>query len=236
MDKINTPDKEYTYEELLEIVAKLRADDGCPWDRIQTHESLRKCMIEEAYEAAEAIDNKDDENLQEELGDVLLQVVMHAQIAKEQGRFDMTDVIQGVSEKMIRRHPHIFGSTVVGDAGEVLENWEAIKRQEKHEASVYESAARVPRALPANIRAEKVLKKAQAGGWDFGGEETVKAAVQDDLIQLERAHKSGDLSLVEDKFGTLMLDIINLSRFLNVNAENSLTNAIEKFINRLGSL
>lgn len=124
-------DKKYTYEDFIEIIARLRAPDGCPWDREQTHESLKKCLLEESGEVIEAIDNKDDENLCEELGDVLLQVVMHAQIAAEEGRFTMDDVLQGISEKMVRRHPHVFGDAKVSSVEEGLDLWNSIKEQEK---------------------------------------------------------------------------------------------------------
>ncbi|MBR3788148.1 MAG: MazG family protein [Firmicutes bacterium] len=124
-------DKKYTYEDFLDIIAQLRAPGGCPWDQKQTHESLRDCLLEESQEVLDAIDNKDDENLCEELGDVLLQVVMHAQIAAEEGRFTMDDVVQGVSEKMVRRHPHVFGGIKVDSVEEGLDLWNAIKAQEK---------------------------------------------------------------------------------------------------------
>lgn len=124
-------DKKYTYEDFLDIIAQLRAPGGCPWDQKQTHESLRDCLLEESQEVLDAIDNKDDENLCEELGDVLLQVVMHAQIAAEEGRFTMDDVVQGVSEKMVRRHPHVFGDVKVNSVEEGLDLWNAIKAQEK---------------------------------------------------------------------------------------------------------
>ena len=124
-------DKKYTYEDFLDIIARLRAPGGCPWDQKQTHESLKDCLLEESQEVLDAIDNKDDENLCEELGDVLLQVVMHAQIAAEEGRFTMDDVVQGVSEKMVRRHPHVFGGIKVNSIEEGLDLWNAIKAQEK---------------------------------------------------------------------------------------------------------
>lgn len=234
MDK--SEDKKYTYEEFLDIIARLRAEDGCPWDREQTHESLKNCMIEEAYETVEAIDLKDDENLKEELGDVLLQVVMHAQIAGEKRRFDMTDVIDGVARKMIRRHPHIFGEVKADSSREVLKNWEEIKKQEKNETSVLEGVQRVPKALPANIRAQKVLKKAAAAGYGPKDIQTAKEIVQKDFLALLDVAGSDESADENGEFGVLMLSLINLSRFLNVNAENSLTNAIEKFINRLGSV
>lgn len=124
-------DKKYIYEDFLDIIAQLRAPGGCPWDQKQTHESLKECLLEESQEVLEAIDNKDDDNLCEELGDVLLQVVMHAQIAAEEGRFTMADVVQGVSEKMVRRHPHVFGDIKVDSVEEGLDLWNAIKAQEK---------------------------------------------------------------------------------------------------------
>ena len=233
MDK--KENEKYTYEEFLEIIARLRAKDGCPWDWEQTHESLKNCMIEEAYEAVEAIDLKDDENLKEELGDVLLQIVMHAQIAGEERRFDMTDVIDGVARKMIRRHPHIFGDVSADSSQEVLKNWEEIKKQEKNETSVLEGVQRVPKALPANIRAQKVLKKAAAADYGPADLKAAKAMVQKDFSALMAWADSDETADENGDFGALMLSLINLSRFLNVNAENSLTNAIEKFINRLGS-
>lgn len=140
-------EKKYTYEEFLQIIKRLRAEDGCPWDRAQTHESLKPCMLEEAYEVVEAIDQKDEENLKEELGDVLLQVVMHAQIAEEENWFDMADIVDGIASKMVSRHPHIFGDASVTTSEEVLDQWEAIKKKEKHETTIYESLKRVPKAL-----------------------------------------------------------------------------------------
>ena len=226
----------YTYEDFLEIIARLRGKDGCPWDRQQTHESLRTCMLEEAYEAVDAINEKDDENLKEELGDVMLQVVMHAQIASEEGRFDMSDIIDDVAKKMIRRHPHIFGSPKAVEAGAVPARWEDIKKQEKHETSVYEGICRVPKALPANMRAQKILKKAAAAGFaplDVSG---LEKRVENDFESLKKAADFGNVQQTEQRLGVLLFDLMNLSRFLGVNAENSLTNVIEKFINRLGSV
>lgn len=158
-------EKKYTYEEFLEIIKKLRGKDGCPWDREQTHMSLRPCMMEEAYEVLAAIrildKTNNSENLKEELGDVLLQVAMHAQIAQEEGLFAMEDVVSGIAEKMVRRHPHVFGGGKAKDVKEVLENWEEIKKKEKEGKSYIESGLKeIPRELPALTRATKVLKKA----------------------------------------------------------------------------
>lgn len=230
--------KTYTYEDFLDIIARLRARNGCPWDREQTHESLKTCMLEEAYEVVDAINEKDDANLKEELGDVLLQVVMHCQIAREEGRFDMNDVIDGVARKMIHRHPHIFGSadTAAQTSEKISSRWEDIKKQEKNETSAYNGVCRIPKALPANIRAQKVLKKAALYGFNYDHKDALTARVSEDFKQLCQASSEGNAQGLEECFGILMFDLMNLSRFLGVNAENSLTNVIEKFINRLGSV
>lgn len=235
-ETMDNHENKYTYEDLLNVIARLRGPDGCPWDKQQTHESLRKCMIEEAYETVEAINLKDDDNLKEELGDVLLQVVMHARIAGEAGRFDMTDVVDGVTRKMIRRHPHIFGNGNVQTPEAVAGGWEAIKRQEKNETSPVEGIRRVPRALPANLRAEKVLKKAAAAGYNFPSQKDVEDRVDRDFKRLGEVLAGHEDLRPEDVLGCLLFDLINLSRFLDVNMENSLTNVIEKFINRLESV
>ena len=234
---VQKPENEQiTFDEFKQIIAQLRAKDGCPWDREQTHESLRQCMLEEAYEAADAIDMKDMENLKEELGDMMLQVMLHAQIAEENGEFTLADIIDGIGRKMIRRHPHVFGSARADSAGDVLVSWEEIKKQEKHEAGAAGGMKRVAKALPANIRAQKVQKKAAAVGYDFADTKEVLQKVHEELEELENAMQSEDHRAVEEEFGDLMFSMINLSRFLKVNAENSLTNATEKFINRLDSV
>lgn len=226
----------YTFSEFEEIIVKLRAEDGCPWDREQTHASLRGCMIEEAYEVAEGIDQfeKTGEyaNLREELGDVLLQVVMHSRIAEEAGEFTMTDVITEVAEKMIRRHPHVFGTEQADTSEAVLNNWEEIKRKEHSESTVSESMERIARALPAGIRAEKVQKKAAKVGFDFADRNQVMEKVEEELEELRNAMKNGNQEEIEEEFGDFLFSAVNLSRFLGVNAENSLTNATNKFISR----
>ena len=221
-------EKEYTFDDFKNIIARLRAADGCPWDRVQTH---RDCMIEEAYEAAEGIDiyeaSGDAANLCEELGDVLLQVVMHVQIAEEEGRFTMGDVLKGISEKMIRRHPHVFGVDGAKTPEAALENWEDIKKKEKHEDTLTEGMRRVAKSLPANIRAAKVQKKAARAELLVLG---ILAA--EELQEVLEAAEKGDASQIFEEFGDLMFSAVNLSRFFNINAENALTNATEKFINR----
>lgn len=276
--------EKYNFKDFVDIIRILRSKNGCPWDREQTHESLKSCMIEECYEVVEAINNKDMTNLREELGDVLLQVVMHAVIAEETEKFTIADVIQDISEKMIRRHPHVFGTgedkitvnvlqsdtvnVLQSESGmekeerqgkaedaierlqneislgkgkklrqvetteDVLQNWEQIKKEEKNENTGAEALNRIPKALPANIRAQKVQKKAAKFGMEFENYEQVLGKVYEELEEMEEERKLGHKTQFEEEFGDLMFSIINLSRFLHINAENSLTNATDKFINR----
>jgi tetrapyrrole methylase family protein / MazG family protein len=221
---------DYSFEEFMDIIRRLRV--GCPWDREQTHESLKSCLLEECYETVEAIDNKDTENLCEELGDILLQVALHSVIAEETQAFTIQDVISEEARKMIRRHPHVFGDVMVEDSEGVIRNWDEIKKKEKKAANIAEELLSVPKALPANIRAEKIQKKASKSGMDFEGYEQVLEKVYEELDELKKSVVTGDKSNIQEEFGDVMFSIINLSRFLQLNAENSLTNATNKFINR----
>ena len=232
----------HTYEEFLEVIKTLRSENGCPWDREQTHASLKQCMLEEAYEVIDGIqcfeETGDYKNLREELGDVLLQVVMHARIAEEEGHFTMEDIVDEICEKMIRLHPHVFGSAEAENSGESLKLWEDIKKQEKKEETLSDTLNRVAKAFPANIRAEKVQKKAAKSGFEFESMEQVLGKVKEELAELEEVIAAGKMSdspqkeRLDEEFGDLMFSMINLSRFLDLNAENSLTNATNKFINR----
>lgn len=229
--------KTYTFDDFINIIRVLRSENGCPWDREQTHESLKNCLIEEAYEVIEAINNKDNENLCEELGDILLQVALHTIIAEESKEFFLSDVINGISTKMIRRHPHVFGNkeqTGVTniDSGTVLKNWEEIKSEEKKESKASEGILSIPKALPSTIRAEKVQKKAARVGLDFKDFNEALDKVYEELKELKEAKENQDKEGIEEEFGDLMFSVVNLSRFLQLNAENSLTNATNKFINR----
>ena len=192
---------EYSFEDFERIIARLRAKDGCPWDQVQTHASLRDGMIEEAYEVVDGIDTYqatgDDSNLCEELGDVLMQVVMHARIAEEEGRFTMADVIRGISEKMIRRHPHVFGTAKADTPEEVLKNWEEIKQQEKHEDTITGGMKRVAKALPANIRAAKVQKKAAKVGFDFENYRQTAEKVEEELQEVLEAFPVEDEEILQ---------------------------------------
>jgi tetrapyrrole methylase family protein/MazG family protein len=224
--------QKYQFDEFMEIIRKLRSKDGCPWDREQTHESLKTCLLEECYETIEAINNKDYENLCEELGDILLQVALHSVIAEEAAKFNINDVITQEAEKMIRRHPHVFGNVTVEDSQEVINNWEDIKKLEKKTDNIADELQMVPKALPATIRAEKVQKKAAKAGMDFTSYEQVLEKVYEELEELKESIEKGNKELIQEEFGDLLFTIVNLSRFLQLNAENSLTNATNKFINR----
>ena len=232
----------HTYEEFLKVIEELRSEHGCPWDKEQTHESLKQCMLEEAYEAIDGIDEYeatgDYKNLREELGDVLLQVVLHAQIAKEEGHFTMEDIVDEICEKMIRRHPHVFGTAEADNSNESLVLWEEIKKQEKKEETLADTLNRVAKAFPANIRAEKIQKKAAKTGIGSGTMDQVLSKVKDGIARLEeviRGNKEAEnpqKDRLNEEFGNLMFSMINLSLILGLNAENSLTNATNKFINR----
>lgn len=225
-------DKICSFDEFMDIIRKLRSEDGCPWDREQTHESLKQCLIEECYEVIEAINNKDPDNLCEELGDVLLQVALHSVIAEEKEEFTIEDVIREESNKMIRRHPHVFGDLKVKSQKEVLDNWEDIKSMEKESVSPKEEFYSIPKALPANIRSAKVQKKAVKLGLELGSSDMSFEDIDESIRQLKRDIESGENHRIFDDFGAVMLNIIKLSLVLQINAENSLTNATNKFINR----
>ncbi|TAH71562.1 MAG: nucleoside triphosphate pyrophosphohydrolase [Anaerolineaceae bacterium] len=226
-------EKIYSFDEFMDIIRRLRSKDGCPWDREQTHESLKQCLIEECYEVVEAINNKDSRNLCEELGDVMLQVAMHSVIAEEKNEFSVWDVISEVSKKMIRRHPHVFGDLEVESSEEVLKNWEDIKSQESEDIGPEHELLKIPKALPANIRAEKVHKKVVKFGVELGSKDQAMEHIAKRLEKLNKSIESGENPLIFDDFGSLLFQIIKLSLILQINAENSLTNATNKFINRL---
>lgn len=223
---------QYNFNDFMEIIRKLRSEEGCPWDREQTHESLKSCLVEECYEVIDAINEGDVMNLREELGDILLQVALHTAIAEENQEFTIDDVVSEVSEKMIRRHPHVFGNKTIVNSEQQLKTWDEIKRQEKNEESVSESIMNVPRAFPATIRAEKVQKIAAKVGFDFESYDQALEKVYEELEELQEARKKGDFYEIEMEFGDLLFSIVNLSRLLTLNTENSLTNATDKFINR----
>ena len=234
MDK---SDKKYTYEEFLEIIKMLRGENGCPWDRVQTHESLKPCMTEEAAELLASIRiyerTGNPENMIEELGDVLLQVVMHAQIASEEGLFTMEDVVDGVSRKMVRRHPHVFGTGEADTPEEVLVNWEEIKKEEKKDKNWVESPLReIPQELPALTRAAKVLKKADKY---YGGGSTYEQdieALQVSVEALEACEPEVYSKELERILADMLLRLSDIARICKISHEQALTNRIEDIIEK----
>lgn len=226
--------EKYTYEDLLEIMRILRCPEGCVWDREQDHKSIRRSFIEETYEAVEAIDNDDPVLLQEELGDVLLQVVFHAQIEAEAGRFTMDDVADGICKKMIYRHPHVFGSVEVKNSDEVLTNWDALKQKEKHQKSTTETLESVARSLPGLIRAEKVQHKAAKVGFDWDEVSGALDKVREETEEVARAiDGDGDPS---EELGDLLFAVVNVARFLKTDPEDAINRTTDKFIRRFAQV
>lgn len=232
MEKLLTKTGQYNFEDLRQVMDILRGTNGCPWDLEQTHESLKSSTLEEAYEVIDAIDNKDILNLREELGDLLLHVVFHSKIAGELDNFTLDDVIHGIVEKLIRRHPHVFKDAQAEDANQVMIQWEDIKKVEKQYDTFGQKLEGVPKALPALVRAYKVQKKAAEVGFDFPDYESAFKKVHEEVEELEIALKEGKKPLINEEYGDLLFSIVNISRFFEINPEISLTNATEKFINR----
>src|SRR5216117_3095762 len=222
------------FNRLCDIVAKLRAPGGCPWDREQTHESLLPATIEEAYEVAEAARTKNDAHFREELGDLLLLVVMHAEIASETDRFNIDDVVRDISEKLIRRHPHVFGTSDARDSGAVLKQWEAIKRDEKKTDSHY--LASLPKALPALVRAQKAQSKAARVNFDWTELRGVMAKVEEELHETKEAIQSQQQERIEDEIGDMLFAVVNLARKCKIDAESALQSAADKFVARFKRL
>lgn len=221
----------YRIEDLMEILRLLRGEGGCPWDREQTHQSIRMEFIEETYEAVEAIDTNDIPLMREELGDVLLQVAFHCQIEREQGSFTFDDVCDEVCKKLIERHPHVFGELNLSDTEAVLKNWDKIK-QEKKQQSNTDTLTAVSKALPALMRAQKVGKRAMRAGMDFDNAQDAFACVSQETAELQEAMQSGTQEQVEEELGDLLFSCVNTARHLHVDAEEALTRATEKFIRR----
>ncbi len=220
------------FQQLVEIMQRLRAPGGCPWDRDQTHASIKPYLIEEAYEVAEAIDENDFEEMRKELDDLLLQVVFHAQMAKEGGKFDIEDVVHGINEKMTRRHPHVFGDVTVSGSGEVLRNWARIKSEERKDSGDNSVVAGVPRALPALLRAHRLGEKAAHIGFDWSNADEVLAKVDEELAELRAAIAAGDADATRQEIGDLLLALASLGRHLAVHGEEALHRASDRFIER----
>lgn len=214
-------------EELIAVIAKLRAPDGCPWDREQTHSSLRPNMIEEAYEAVDAIDDNDMAHLREELGDVLLQVVLHSQIASENGDFTIEDVAKELKEKLIHRHPHVFGSAKIDTADDVKDAWDKLKAEEKTERkSAMDGISRCQAAL---ISAQKISKKAVKTGFEWPSEESLYECIMSEFDEFKQAKAEGDKVHMEEEFGDILFATVNLARWNKIDAEQALLKANKKF-------
>jgi tetrapyrrole methylase family protein/MazG family protein len=236
-EKMNFQFKDaYHIDDLLCIMRLLRAPDGCPWDRVQTHESIRRNMIEETYEVVDAIDRRDTALLREELGDVLMQVIFHSIMEEEQGSFNFDDVCDEVCKKLIIRHPHVFGNVSAETPEEVLRNWDAIKMQTKSQEKIADSVDDVPRSLPALMRAQKVQKRSAKSGMDFADTQQAASKVPEELGELMSAVESGDQDRMTDELGDLLFSVVNISRFIGVDAEEALTRSTDKFASRFRAL
>lgn len=220
-----------TFDQLITIMRKLRAPGGCPWDAEQTHESLTRYLLEETYEVIEAIDEKSPQHLKEELGDLLLQPVFHAAIAEESDDFTIDDVISTLCDKLIRRHPHVFGDLEIKNSDQQVENWEKIKRLEKGDKRP-SALSGVPDHLPALLKAHKISEKASRVGFDWEHADQVFAKVMEELREFEEAWAGGDPARMEDELGDLLFAIANLGRFLNLNPEEALRKTITRFQKR----
>jgi tetrapyrrole methylase family protein/MazG family protein len=215
--------------ELVRIQARLRAPDGCPWDAEQTHQTLARHLLEETHELIEAIDADDSDAIREELGDLLLQVTFHAQIASDDGRWDVDDVAQGLVDKLIHRHPHVFGDVEVADADEVLVNWERLKVDEKGARAIEDD---IPATLPALARAEKVQRRAAGWGFEWRSAQSAIAALREEVDELDAAILAGEIDNAEEEIGDVLFSAVAVARKLNVEAESALRRTIRMFAER----
>ncbi len=216
------------FDELVRVMARLRAPDGCPWDREQTHSSLRPYLLEETYEALEAVEEEDWARLADELGDVLLQVVFHAQLASERGDFDIRDVCNNIVTKLISRHPHVFADGSAADSDEVISHWETLKRREEGYDQRESALDGIPRAMPALQRAHKLQRNASRAGFDWEEIEGPRRKVDEELREVDEAEPEA----IEDEIGDLLFAVVNLARFLDVEPESALRRANDRFTRR----
>ncbi len=215
------------FKKLVEIVTRLRGPDGCPWDKKQTHKTLTPYAVEEAHELEEAIENNDIENMKEELGDLLFQSVLHAEIARQSGHFDIDDVIVHLNTKMVSRHPHVFSDTEVKGANEVVKNWEDIKAAEK-ETDLFD----IPKSFPALLRSHKIGKRSKRADFDWETPEQVLGEVSSEFEELKEALKSGDINHIEEELGDVLFTVAQLARHLDLDAEKALRQSNNKFVSR----
>lgn len=226
----------YTVQDLRDIMEILRSDGGCPWDREQTHQSIRNEFLEEAYEAVEGIDRDDAAILKEELGDVLLQVVFHARISEEAGEFNLDDVADGICKKLILRHPHVFADTSADTSAEVLRNWDEIKKTEKHQTSASDTLRGVSQALPALMRSQKLQKKAAKVGFTFADTAGAMEKAQEEWQELRRALEEGNRDAVCEELGDVLFALANVARLEGIDAEEALFRSNDKFLCRFSKM
>ena len=222
----------YTFSDLVEIVRLLRSPGGCPWDIEQTHTSIRENFLEETYEVLEAIDNLDKDLMQEELGDVLLQIVLHSDMARDEEWFNIDDVCNDICEKLIIRHPHVFGDVAVSSTGDVLKNWDDIKRQTKKQKTQSQAMNAVPATFPALMKAQKIQGKAKKAGFGWEDSEGAFLKVAEETAELKEALAKGDKALIEDELGDLLFSVVNVAGFCDADAETALEKATKKFVAR----
>jgi tetrapyrrole methylase family protein/MazG family protein len=224
------------FDQLVQVFAALRSENGCPWDREQTHESIKPDLIEETYEVIEAIDAGDATKLREEIGDLLANVMLHAQIARDEGEFDISDVIKTLTEKLIRRHPHVFGDQEANNADQVVKNWEQIKRSESGYEDRKSALDGVPDHLPNLQRAQKLQRKAARVGFDWNNVSDVLPKIDEEIAELKENIQDGNREEIELEIGDLLFSIVNLCRFLDVQAEEALRKASRKFVSRFKAM
>lgn len=233
---VEEADRKPTWDDLVRVITALRAPDGCPWDREQTHDSLKSSLLEEAYEVVEAIEQEDPEKLEEELGDLLMQPVMHAVIAAEEGVFDIGDVIGGITRKLIRRHPHVFGDARAEDTAAVLRSWEAIKREERGDAAPASALDGVPGPMPALMRALEISKKAVKVGFEWPDAEAVLDKVQEEAEELRAEVRAGNRERAGEEIGDLLFSLVNIARWLKVDPEEALRWMVTRFTARFQAM
>lgn len=221
----------YTMEDLIRLITVLRSPGGCPWDRKQTHESIKKNFIEETYEAIEAINKKDTQGLREELGDVLLQIMLHCEMEREKGSFDFNDVVNELCQKLVERHPHVFSGSSAANSAEALDRWDEVKRKTKG-IKKQSAMLKVPREFPALMRAQKVQQKAAKAGFDWSNAEGAFQKLQEEINELKNALSEGVKDHIDEEFGDVLFSCVNVSRFIGADSEESLTAATDKFISR----
>lgn len=223
---------EYDIGDFRKIIEVLRSPGGCPWDIEQTHESIRRNLLEEAYEVCEAIDQKDPEHLREELGDLLMQIIFHSRIEEEKGAFNLDDVADSSCKKLIFRHPHVFGNINVSGSDEVIKNWDELKRKEKSQMTVTKTMTDVAESLPALWRAEKIQKKAKKVGLDWPEVGGAMLKLNEELEELRQALAEGDKAHIEEELGDLLFSAVNVARFSDIDPETALHKSCDKFIGR----